>query len=88
MCSAALLAATGGLPNIVIRQASLKLFGKYDLDKASAVRMDLLYQHASVSDWAWSYGGVPYTYSDGTTVSQKPKQSVAVVGVTYIYKLP
>ena len=86
--SATLLAATGGLPNIVIRQASLKLFGKYDLDKASAVRMDLLYQHASVSDWAWSYGGVPYTYSDGTTVSQKPKQSVAVVGVTYIYKLP
>jgi MtrB/PioB family decaheme-associated outer membrane protein len=85
--SAALLAATGGLPNIVFRQASLKLFGKYELDKASALRVDLVYQHASVSDWAWGYGGVPYTYSDGTTVSQKPSQGVGVIGVMYVYKL-
>ena len=85
--SAALLAATGGLPNIVYRQASLKLFGKYDLEKNSAVRVDLVYQHSSVNDWAWGYGGVPYTYSDGTTVSQKPSQSVGVIGVMYIYKL-
>ena len=86
--SAALLASTGGLPNIVYRQTSLKLFGKYDLEKGSAVRVDLAFQHAAVNDWAWGYGGVPYTYSDGTTVSQKPSQSVSVIGVTYIYKLP
>ncbi len=86
--STALLAATGGLPSIIFRQASLKLFGKYDLEKGSAVRVDLVYQHASVNDWAWRYNGVPYAYSDGTTVSQKPSQSVGVIGVTYIYKLP
>ena len=86
--SAALLAATGGLPNIVFRQTSLKLFGKYDLDKGSSLRVDLVHQRSTVSDWAWGNNGVPYTYSDGTTVGQKPNQNVTVLGVTYVYKLP
>lgn len=86
--SAALLAASGGLPDIVFRQTALKLFGKYALDKRSAVRMDLVHQRSNVNDWAWGYNGVPYVYSDGTTVSQKPTQSVSVIGVTYIHQLP
>ena len=86
--SAALLAASGGLPDIVFRQTALKLFGKYTLDKRSAVRMDLMHQRSSFNDWAWGYNGVPYVYSDGSTVSQKPTQSVSVIGVTYIHQLP
>lgn len=86
--SAALLAATGGLPDIVFRQTSLKLFGKYTLDKQSAVRIDLVHQRARWSDWAWGYNGTPFVYSDGTTVNRKQDQSVSFVGVTYVRRWP
>ena len=86
--SIALLAATGGLPDVVYRQTALKLFGKYALDKRSAVRVDLVHQRSEVNDWAWGYNGVPFTYSDGTTLTQKQTQSAAFIGVTYIYQLP
>ncbi|MDR3368966.1 MtrB/PioB family decaheme-associated outer membrane protein [Rhodoferax sp.] len=84
--SVASLAAAGGLPDIVYRQTTLKLFGKYALDKKSAVRVDFVHQKVSYNDWAWGYNGVPYTYADGTTVTQKQDQSVNYVGVSYIYK--
>lgn len=86
--SAALLAATGGLPDIVFRQTTLRLFGKYAVDKRSAVRLDLLHQRSKWNDWAWGHDGVPFTYSDGTTVSQKPDQQVTFIGVTYVYSWP
>jgi MtrB/PioB family decaheme-associated outer membrane protein len=84
--SAASLAAAGGLPDIVYRQTTLKLFGKYALDKKSAVRVDFMHQKVSYNDWSWNYSGVPYTYSDGTTVTQKQDQSLNYVGVSYVYK--
>lgn len=84
--SAALLAATGGLPNITYRQTRLKLFGKYAIDKQSAVRLQFTYDKASWNDWAWGYNGTPYVYSDGTTVNRKQDQSVSFVGVSYIYQ--
>ncbi len=86
--SAALLASTGGLPDIVYNQTALKLFGKYALDKSSSVRVDLIHQRNSVDDWTWGYNGVPFVYSDGSTVLQKPSQSVSFIGVTYVYQLP
>lgn len=85
--STALLAATGGLPDVRYRQTALKLFGKYDLDKRSAVRVDLVHQQNRVNDWSWGYNGVPFVYSDGTTVTQQAKQSVGYIGVTYVYQL-
>lgn len=84
--SAASLTEAGGLPDIVFRQTALKLFGKYALDKKSAVRVDFVHQKASYNDWAWAYNGVPYTYADGTTVTQKQDQSVNFIGVSYIYQ--
>jgi MtrB/PioB family decaheme-associated outer membrane protein len=86
--SVALLAATGGLPDIVYSQTALKLFGKYALEKGSSVRVDFVHQRNNVNDWTWSLNGVPYVYSDGTTVLQKANQSVNVIGVTYTYQLP
>ncbi len=83
--SAALLAATGGLPDIVFRQATLKLFGRYTIDKRSSVRVDLVQQHSHWNDWTWAYNGVPFTYSDGTIVSRQPVQNVTFVGLTYSY---
>lgn len=87
--SVALLNATGGLPDVVFSQTALKLFGKYALEKKGAsVRLDLVHQRSSLNDWAWSYNGVPFAYSDGTTVMQKPTQNVSFIGVTYVYLLP
>ncbi len=84
--SVALLAATGGLPDIVFRQTQLKLFGRYELDKPSAVRVDLVHQRTHVADWTWGYNAVPFTYSDGTTLWQKPDQDVTVISVSYSYR--
>lgn len=86
--SVALLAATGGLPDIVYSQTALKLFGKYALEKGSSVRVDFVHQRNIVNDWSWSLNGVPFTYSDGSTVSQKQTQKVSLIGVTYVYQLP
>jgi MtrB/PioB family decaheme-associated outer membrane protein len=85
--SAALLAATGGLPDVTYRQTALKLYGNYALDKRSAVRLDFVHQQVSANDWAWNYNGVPFTFSDGTTVNQKQSQSANFVGITYVYQL-
>jgi MtrB/PioB family decaheme-associated outer membrane protein len=86
--SAALLAATGGLPDIVWRQTTLKLFGRYELDKRSALRLELAHQRTGWSDWSWAYNGVPFVYGDGTIVSRQPRQRVSFIGVTYSIRWP
>ncbi len=83
-----LLAVSGGLPDVVYRQTALKMFGKYAIDKASSLRVDLMHQRTSVNDWTWAYNGVPFTYSDGTTLVQMPVQNVSFIGLTYSYLLP
>lgn len=84
--SVALLAATGGLPDVVYRQTQLTLFGKYTIDKQSTVRVDLVHQQSTLRDWGYGVNGVPYAYSDGTTVLQQPEQRITVLAVTYLYK--
>lgn len=81
------LVSSGGLPDVVYRQTALKLFGKYELEKGSSVRVDLVHQRVSVNDWAWDNNGTQFAYSDGTTVTQNPNQTVSFIGVTYIYLL-
>jgi hypothetical protein len=85
--TAASLAASGGLPDIMYQQTALKFFGKFTLNKQTAVRVDLIHQRTNFNDWAWSYAGVPYIYSDGTTVAQRQQQNVNFLGVSYIYQL-
>ena len=82
--SVALLAATGGLPDIAFRQASLKLFGKYTLDKQSDVRLELIHQRTRWSDWGWGFNGTPFVFSDGTSVNRKQTQNVSFIGLSYI----
>ncbi|MFC5499454.1 MtrB/PioB family decaheme-associated outer membrane protein [Caenimonas terrae] len=86
--SAALLAATGGLPDITFRQTAVRLFGKYTLDKQRSLRIDVVHQRSFSSDWSWGYNGVPFTYSDGTTVNARQSQSVSFIGVTYTHRWP
>jgi MtrB/PioB family decaheme-associated outer membrane protein len=86
--SAALLAATGGLPDITFRQTQLKLFGRYTIDKQSAVRLQFMHWRTHWNDWAWNANGTPFVYSDGTTVNSRNSQSVSFVGVTYTRRWP
>jgi long-subunit fatty acid transport protein len=82
----ALLAATGGLPDIVFRQTELKLFGRYALSKQSDLRLDVVHQRSAWTDWSWGYNGVPFVYSDGTTVNRQPHMNVTFIGLRYIYR--
>ena len=81
----ALLAATGGLPEVKFQQAELRLFGKYALAKNSTLRVDAIYQRTKYNDWGYGYAGVPYVFGDNTTVSMQPEQNVGYVGVSYAY---
>ena len=83
--NAALLAAAGGLPDITFRSTVVKLYGKYALAQRSSLRLDVLYQRARFNDWAYDYNGVPFTFSDNTTLTWRRTQEAAFFGVTYVY---
>jgi len=70
------------LPDITTKVTTLKLYGKYALDRMSGVRVDWIYDQYQTDDWTWSR----WIYADGTTVLQDPDQKVNFVGVTYYYK--
>lgn len=82
----ALLAATGGLPDIVFRQTAVNLFARVPMSKAATLRFDFIHQTSFWNDWAWVNNGVPFTYSDGSTVSSQPRQSMSFIGMSLIYR--
>jgi hypothetical protein len=82
----ALLAATGGLPDVVFRQTALRLFGRYAIDQRSSARIELVHQRTRQRDWTWTYDGVPFAYADGSTVWQQPNQQVTLISVSYTYR--
>jgi MtrB/PioB family decaheme-associated outer membrane protein len=73
------------LPNINYNTTKLNIFGIYEVDKKSAVKVSLVHQKFETDDWQWGYNGVPFVYSDNTTVSN-PNQSLTFLGVSYQYK--
>ncbi len=80
--TAAQLILQGPLPDITTKVTTVKLYGKYALDRHSGVRLDYVYDVYKTDDWTWSR----WIYSDGTTVLQNPDQKVNFVGVSYYYK--
>ena len=74
------------LPDNTYRATLLKLYGKVALDRKSDLRFDVIQQWARFNDWTWGYNGVPFAYSDNTTVSVQPRQNVTFVGVRYSYR--
>lgn len=82
----AFLAATGGLPDVTYRATTLKLFGKYPLSRKASLRVDVVHMRAKLNEWTWGYGGVPFFYSDYSTVSMLQNQEVTMAGVTYVYQ--
>ncbi|MCX7176009.1 MAG: MtrB/PioB family decaheme-associated outer membrane protein [Proteobacteria bacterium] len=77
----------GGLPDVKYRLTSLKLFGKYALEKDADIRIDLVHQRAKLDEWTWGYNGIPFVYSDNSSVTLQPNQNVTYLGASYIYKL-
>ena len=73
------------LPNITYNTVKLNLYGVYDLDKKASIKVNLAYQEFKSDDWQWAYNGVPFLYSDNTTVSS-PNQAVTFLGVAFVRK--
>ena len=80
-------AATPGnyLPKITYTSSKINLYGIYDLDKKSTIKVNVAYQEFKSDDWQWGYNGVPFVYSDNTTVSN-PNQAVTFIGAAFIHK--
>lgn len=73
------------LPTIKYTTTKLNVFGLYELDKKSAIKVNASYQEFKTNDWQWGYAGVPFLYSDNTTVSN-PNQMLTYVGIAYQHK--
>jgi len=82
----ALLNTTGGLPDVKFNQLRLKLYGAYEVDKSSTLRLDYVYNRTFFNEWTYNFNGTPFLYSDNTTLGAKPLQSVSFIGASYIYK--
>ncbi len=76
----------GGLPDVTYRMTSLKLYGKYALKENADIRVDLMHQRVKFDEWTWSNNGIPFAYSDNTTVTMQPNQKVTFLGASYVYK--
>lgn len=76
----------GGLPDVTYRETSLKLFGKYALQKNADIFLNLIHRAVKFDEWAWGYNGKPFSYSDNSTVLIQQSQRVTFLGASYIYK--
>jgi len=74
------------LPDINYTTNKLNLHAEYAIDKAAAVQTAVTYQYFTTDDWQWGYNGVPFLYSDNTTVSQPMSQKLIFVAARYVYK--
>ncbi|MFZ1907906.1 MAG: MtrB/PioB family decaheme-associated outer membrane protein [Burkholderiales bacterium] len=72
------------LNDITTKVTTLRLYGKYALNRQSGVRLDYTYDNYRSDDWTWA--NWIYGTADGTTVLQNPNQKVNFVGVSYYYK--
>ena len=75
-----------GLPPVIYSDTRYSLFTKYALNKQSDLRLDVMRVYTRLEEWAWGYAGVPFTFSDNTTVTVNPHQHVTFVGASFIYK--
>ena len=78
--------AAVGLPDVKYREGRLNLYAQYALQKSSDVRLDVIRVVTRLDEWTWGYNGVPFIYSDNTTVTLNPDQRVTIVAARYIYR--
>jgi hypothetical protein len=74
------------LPSIQYVTDKLNLFANYALKKDVDILVNLGFQHFQTDDWQWGYNGIPFLYSDNTTVSQPMSQNLKYVSARYMVK--
>lgn len=80
---AELLAASGGLPDVRLRQRTLALFARGKTGARAHWQLDLRYSHTRWDDWAHAYAGVPFPLADGAVWRVAPRQETASIGLRY-----
>ena len=79
-------AAVGNsLPEIKYNQTTVKLFGRYALNKDTNLRLDYIRDHRQTNDWTWNGTTTPYQYTDGTWFYQNPNETVHFLGLSVRY---
>ncbi len=81
------------LPDITNKALRLSLNGIYQLDKSSALRIDVIHDRWVTNDWTWQMWNnaqtalVPLVYNaDGTMVTANSRQTSNFLSVRYMYK--
>lgn len=75
-----------GLPDVTFSDLRYGLWAKYAFSKQADVRFDVTRIDIKLEEWSWGFNGVPFVYSDGTTVSLQPHQQTTFVAARFIYK--
>lgn len=83
------------LRDIENKLTRIKLFAAYAVQKNGEVRLDYIWERWKTDDWSWQFAnGSPFVYTgtaqpattDGTYLTQSPKQTSNFVGIRYIYR--
>jgi MtrB/PioB family decaheme-associated outer membrane protein len=80
------LQASIGLPDVGFSEIRYGAYTKYAVTKQADLRFELTRIVSRLDEWSWGYGGVPFVYSDGTTVTLTPRQQVTFAAARFIYK--
>jgi hypothetical protein len=75
-----------GLPPVIYSDTRYAVYTKYAFTRQSDLRLDLVHVRTRLEEWAWGYNGVPFTFSDNTTVALDAHQRVTFVGASYIQR--
>ena len=75
-----------GLPDVGFSDIRYGLYTRYAVTRQADLRFDITRIVTRLDEWSWGYGGVPFVYSDGTTVSLNPRQQVTFAAARFIYK--
>jgi len=73
-----LLSGAGELPDTEYTLTTLRLFANYAFTKATAIRLDCIWDRRELDDYTWSQ----WSYSDGTRVLVDPKQTTRLFALT------
>lgn len=63
-------------PDTNYRVTRLKLSGKYAMQKDTTVGVNYFYEYWNIDDWTWT----TWTYTDGTRLTQEPRQTTHFIG--------
>jgi len=75
-----------GLPDVTFSDTRYGVWAKYAFSKQADVLFDITRINIRLEEWSWGYNGVPWVYSDGTTVSLQPHQQITFATARFIYK--